>query len=213
MNVDLDYFLNKVLPFAPGCPEPTAFQHIVNAAQDFCEETKLWRMEGQEFELGEFPNVLAAPSDALVYDIERCDFNGRKLDPASIGWLDDRYPTWRNDGPDMWTGMPRYFTQTQPDTIRVTPAPMTEEKIVKVWARLKPADDAESLPDFIAYKHSNTIAWGALAKILLLPKQDFTDPERAMYFKGEFDTALGRASSSAQVGQQNAPIRTKANFF
>src|SRR5471032_2344557 len=114
-TVDLDAFLTKVLPYAPGCPEPTAFEHIRDAAAEFCEETKLWRFE-QEFTLGDDPNFCATPTDAVIHDIERCDFNGRRLLPAGVEWLDDRYPTWRSDT-NLWTGQPQWFTQTEPDTI------------------------------------------------------------------------------------------------
>lgn len=205
---DIEDFLTKVLPFAPGCPEPTAIEHIRNAAIEFCEETRLWRSE-DTFEVGDDPNVVCTPQGAVIHDIERCDFNGKRLDPASISWLDEHHPDWRSDEFKL-QGPPRYFTQVCPDTVRVVPF---QQGRLKVWLRLKPAEDAEQVPDFIATQHRSTIGWGALAGILMLPNQTFTDPNRATYFQAKFDQSLGRKSKLKATGQQRAPIRTKAQFF
>lgn len=205
---DLEDFLPKVLPFAPGCPEPTAFEHIRNAAMEFCEETKLWRAE-DTFDVGDDPNVVCTPQGAVIHQIERCDFDGKRLDPAGIGWLDEHHPDWRSDEFKL-EGRPQYFTQICPDTVRVVPH---QQGRLKVWLRLKPSEDADQLPDFIAAQHRNLIGWGALAGILMLPNQPFSDPNRATYFQGKFDQALGRKSKLQATGQQRAPIRTKASFF
>ncbi|AEZ50870.1 hypothetical protein DC1_00052 [Burkholderia phage DC1] len=207
---DLDDFLTKVLPFAPGCPEPTAFEHIRAAARDFCETTRLWRFD-DTFELGDDPNVMCTPQDAVIHEIERCDFNGKKLDPASLDWLDDRYPDWRSET-QLWTGQPQFFTQVCPDTVRVVPAPL-EQGSVKVWLRLKPSEDCEQLPDFLFREHGTLISWGALGSILMLPNQTFSNPNQAVFFQGKFDNALGRKSKLQAAGQQRAPVRTKATFF
>lgn len=205
---DLEDFLMKVLPFAPGCPEPTAIEHIRNAAIEFCEETRLWRSE-DTFEVADDPNIVCTPQGAVIQDIERCDFDGQKLEPVGVGWLDEHYPDWRSDT-FMTEGRPKFFTQTRPDTVRVVPS---KPGRVKVWLRLKPAEDAEQVPDFIATQHRNTIGWGALAGILMLPNQTFSNPNSATYFQAKFDQSLGRKSKLKATGQQRAPIRTKAQFF
>jgi hypothetical protein len=210
---DLDAFLSKVLPYAPGCPEPVAFEHIRNAAIEFCEETKLWRSD-DAFELADDPNILCAPTDAAILDIERCDWNGKRLEPATIGWLDDRYPDWRSST-NLWQGEPSWFTQLAPDTIRVVPMPYDDAspRTVGVSLRLKPSEDAELLPDFLAEHHRTLIGWGALAGILMLPNQTFSAPDRAQYYQAKFDQGLGRKSKLQQKGQQRGPVRMKANFF
>lgn len=205
---DIEEFLPKVLPYAPGCPEPTAIEHLRNAAIEFCEETKLWRFD-DTLETGDDPNVVCTPSGAVIHQIERCDFNGKRLEPASVGFLDDAHPDWRSDEFRL-DGVPRFFTQVCPDTVRVVPH---QQGRLKVFLRLKPAEDAEQLPDFIATQHRSLIGWGALASILMVPGQPFTDPSRAVYFQAKFDQALGRKSKLQAAGQQRAPIRTKASFL
>lgn len=209
---DLEAFLPKVLPMCPGVPEPVALEHIRNACIAFCEETKLWKYE-DTFAIGAEPNVTCAPQGAVIHDIERCDWNGLRLDPATTGWLDDRYPDWRSDT-QLWTGQPAWFTQLEPDTIRVVPmSNTTPAGTLSVWLRLKPSEDADQVPDFIASQHAALIGWGACAGILMLPKQSFTDPDRAQYYQAKFDQGLGRKSKLQQAGQQRGPIRTKAFYF
>ncbi|CAB3972340.1 MULTISPECIES: hypothetical protein [Burkholderia] len=208
---DIDEFLTKVMPFAPTCPEPTAIEHIRAAARDFCEMTRLWRFD-DTFQIGDDPNVVCTPCGAVIHEIERCDYNGKKLDPASLDWLDDRHPNWRSDT-QLWTGQPKWFTQVEPNTVRVVPAPIEPDGNIKVWLHLKPSEDADQLPDFLARDHMTIISWGALANILMLPKQPFTDTNMAVFFSGKFDAALGRKSKLQSSGQQRAPVRSKANFF
>lgn len=208
---DIEEFLPKILPFAPGCPEPTAFEHLRSAARDFCEETRLWRFD-DTFQLGNDPNIVCAPQGAVIHEIERCDYNGQKLDPQSLDWLDDHYPQWRSDV-DTWQAEPQWFTQVCPDTVRLVPMPPDLGGNIKVWLRLKPSEDCEVLPDFMFREYGTLLSWGALASILMLPNQTFSDPNRATFFAGKFDQALGRKSKLQAMGQQRAPIRTKATFF
>jgi hypothetical protein len=213
---DLEDFLPKILPFAPGCPEPTAFEHLRNAAQDFCEETRLWRFD-DTFTFGDDPNIVCAPQGSVIHEFERCDYNGYKLEPRSLDWLDDHYPDWRSDT-NAEPGDPVWFTQICLDTVRLVPAPSLVDPdnppgTVHVWLRLKPSDDCDQLPDFLASQYSNLISWGALANILMLPNQTFSNPNMAAYFQGKFDQGIGRKSKMQSIGQQRAPIRTKANFF
>lgn len=208
MMTDLTDFLSKVLPYAPGCPEPVALEHIRNAAIEFCEETRLWRFD-DSFDTGDDPNIVCVPQGATIHEIERCDFNGRKLEPRGLDWLDEHMPDWRSDE-RMTEGAPLYFTQVCPDTIRVAPHAQGR---VKVWLRLKPSEDADQLPDFLAAQHKSVIGWGALANILLLPGQPFSSLDAAALFRVRFDRALGRTSKRQVTGQQRAPIRTTPHFF
>lgn len=213
--IDIEDFLTKVLPLCPGVPEPVAIEHVRNAARDFCEATKLWRWD-DEFDLGDDPNSLCSPQDSVIHKIERCDWNGRRLTPETVGNMDDRRADWDSSDPDrMWRGEPQYYLQTAIDTIRLAPFPYDDADPRKVKLRLilVPSEDAEMLPDFLYDHYRTTLAWGAAGSILMLDGQNFSNPEKGIYYQGKFDAALGRKSSLQQKGQQQGPIRTKANFF
>ncbi|MNZ92974.1 hypothetical protein D3C78_1120230 [compost metagenome] len=84
---------------------------------------------------------------------------------------------------------------------------------LKLSTFLRPSEDADQLPDFIAQLYRQVIADGALAEILMLPGQPFTAPDRAQFYSMRFEAKLGELSSRTIKGQQRAPARTRAQFF
>ena len=203
-----DDFMPMLLASAPGCPYPTAISALRQAAIQFCETTRLWKCE-DEFDVdGESCGHICVQSGAELYEIESVYFNGGKLDAASTTYLDRVQPRWREDR--QGTGAPSYFTQTEPDTIAVVPSGTGR---VKVIAYLRPAEDADELPDVLSLKHRRSIVSGALAEVLLIPGQSFFSPDLAAVHSARFQTALNRNFNLNIRGQQRAPTRSRYRFF
>ena len=118
-------------------------------------------------------------------------------------------PNWRSGGVKS-DSKPKYVTQTEPNTIRLVPFQAGD---VKLSLFLKPAQDADELPDFLADQHRETIAWGALGRILLIPNQSFTNPEMGAAFGQAFQQKLDGKSTMGVTGQQRAPVRTRPSFL
>jgi hypothetical protein len=203
---DFDALFPHVMPYAPGCPEPTAMQHLRNAAAELCETSRLWRST-DDFDVTEGEqSILVAPSGADIFEIEYASIDGQKLRPVSRAWLDEQLPQWRT-----LTGTPpKYITQDEPDTVRLVPSGAGR---LSLEYYLTISDDAEQLPDFIVDKYARAVADGALAMILLLPKKSFTDPAMAAVFQSRWDSVLGKSGRANLKGQQRAPVRTRAQFF
>lgn len=203
----LDEFLQHINIYAPGCAAPTAYFGIRQAAIRFCERTRLWRFEDYFEVQGTESESMFAPSGSVVNDIEAAWFDGQKLEPKTVDWLDVNYDGWR-DG--SMTGQPKYITQTEPNTLRVVPAaPGT----VKLSLILKPAQDCDELPDFMADQFREVIANGALSYILIIPNQSFTNPDMANGFGATFQGDLARLATAGSTGQQRARVRTRGSFF
>jgi len=203
---DLDVFLPSIMPYAPGCPEPTAFSAIINAAQKFCERTRLWR-DSDSFEVtGDDCNVVCVPEGAELLEIEAATFNGKPLDPIAYADLQRDYPTWRTHDGD-----PRFVSQASMDSVVL--APRGHGGTLHLSLYLKPSNEAEQLPDFLAKHYLRVIADGALGEILMLPMQSFTDPERGQFYALRFVQKLDSLSTSNIKGQQRAPARTRPSFF
>lgn len=203
---DLDAFLPLIRQFAPGVADPTAFGFIREAAITFCERTRLWRYEYDEDITGQ--DDLFAPSGATIFEIETVRFNNEPLDKATPQHLDEVLPTWRTD-----TGLanvPRYITQLAPDTLRLVPQASGH---INLYLTLKPAEDADTLPDFLAQKYRKAIADGALSHILMIPNQSFTNPDLAGYFATLFQQRLDSLSTIGAVGQMRAKPRVRGQFF
>lgn len=207
----LDSFLPEVRPWAPGVPDYTAFKAIRNAAIQFCERTRLWKWETTQPVLAAAPATFAIPMPAgsAVIELEIAKFGDAELEPESTEDLDDILPGWRTD--TIGTGMPRYITQIEQNTLRLVPAPM-EDGSLYLCLRLKPSQTANQLPDFLN-DYAECIGWGALGRILTVPGQSYTNPDMATYYMSLFNAKTDSLSTKGTTGQQAARKRTKARFF
>ena len=202
----IDDFLPLILPRAPGCPEPIAFDAIRQAAIEFCERTRIWR-DTDQFMADEFGDIFA-PAQSVVYQIEDARFDGRRLTPIGVQDLNGMYPDC--DWTTKTGEQPQYVTQLHPDTIKVVPS---MSGMVTLTMLLKPTNNAQELPDFIFDQYARTIADGALAEILMIPGQPYTNPQGGAMYSQRFQQRLDSLQVQGIKGQQCAPIHTKASFF
>jgi hypothetical protein len=203
--IDLDVFLPRILPYAPGCAEPTAFASIIKAAQTFCERTRLWRDRDQFNVTPSSCNVVCAPNGAELFEIESARFNGSDLEPIALADLDAKHPTWRQ----MSAGAARWITQTEPGSVLLVP---TTTGTLELSTLLRPADNAEQLPDLFS-QYTQVIADGALGDILMLPAQSFSNPDLAQFYSMRFDNRINELFNRTIKGQQRAPVRSRPRFF
>lgn len=205
----LDEFLPNIRMYAPGVADPTAYFAIRQAAIEFCERTRAWRFEDEFAVAADDYEGLLAPANSVIHEIEDVWFNGVKLKRKTPEQLDVIARDWRS-GAVKPEGAPAYVTQLEQNTITLVPFGTGS---VKLSLFLKPSQDADELPDFLADQHRETIAWGALARVLLIPNQSFTNPEMGAAFGQAFQGKLDGKSTLGITGQQRASVRTKASFF
>lgn len=204
---DIELIYPLIMPFAPGAADPTMNTWIRQAARDFCERTRLWRYQDELTVTANESESIPTPFGSVVHEIEEAYFDGQMLRRVSPAWLDEHEKLWRLAA---LTGKSRYITQTEPGTIRLVPG---AAGTVKLFVYLKPSDEATDLPDFIIDKYRELIAHGALARILMIPNQSFSNPQMATYWQQRFDTKLDNLFAKGSSGEQRAPHRTKASYF
>lgn len=205
----LDVLLPNIRMYAPGVADPTAYFAIRQAAIEFCERTRSWRYEDLFSISAQDAEAIFAPSKSVIHDIDAVFFDGVKLKPKTPVQLDAIMPAWRS-GSEKPNSFPMYVTQTEQNTITLVPA---SAGTLNISLFLKPAQDADQLPDFLVDQYREPIAWGALSRILLIPNQSFTNVEMAAAFGQAFQQKLDGKSTMGAVGQQRAPVRTKASFI
>ncbi len=203
--IDFDFFMPLIKTRAQGVPEPIAINAIRNAATEFCIRTKIWRGTDQ-FYATNIDSIALPPNSDLV-EIADARFNGVRLEPVSFDEMNDRFPNtdWQN----MTGDNPKYFTQTELNTIKVIP---TCEGYVDLSLILKPSARAKQLPDCMT-AYTQTIADGALGEIMSVPNQTYTSSELAIFHMQRFNSQLDRLSSIGITGQIRARIRTKPSYF
>lgn len=204
---DIDEILPHVLQYAPGCSALTAYFGIRQAAIDFCERTRLWRYE-DDFDIdGEDAECITTPYGSVLYEIELVQFDGEDLCPQTTAWMDSNCQGWRAGELE---GLPNYVVQTEPNTLRVVP---WQAGHINLFLWLKPSDDATELPDFIIDQHRKTISHGALAYILAMPGQPFSNDAKAAEFGALFTSKLDSLKRASSRGQQRGRTRTRAHFM
>ena len=146
---------------------------------------------------------MAVPSGAVLFEIEWAKFDNRELE-AKIPDVD----TWHHQ--DQAYAYPRYITQVNPSCVSIEPHAEGE---LMISLFLKPSQETDILPDFLVSHMARNIADGALATLLLLPNQPFTNPQMAMAFEAKFQASLDKNFDFNLRGQQRARKRTRANYF
>lgn len=200
---EIEELLPQVIPYAPGCADPTAIQHIRDAAVRFCERTRCWRHIDTFKTTKSHNQIMAVPSGAVLFEIEWAKFDDRELE-AKIPDVD----TWHHQ--DQAYAHPRYITQVNPSCVSIEPHAEGE---LMISLFLKPSQETDILPDFLVSNMARNIADGALATLLLLPNQPFTNPQMAMAFEAKFQASLDRNFDFNLRGQQRARKRTRPNYF
>lgn len=200
---EIEDLLNQVMPYAPGCAEPTAIHHLRDAAVRFCERTRCWRHIDTFQTRNTHHEVMAVPSQAVLYEVEWAKFDGRELECTTP---DIR--TWHKQ--EEAYAFPRYLTQVNPTCLSIEPHAQGE---LSISAYLKPSPTADLLPDFLVTHFGQDLAHGALATLLLLPNQPFSNPQLAMAFEAKFQASLDKNFDFNLRGQQRARKHTRARYL
>ncbi len=209
---DLDDFLTQINIKAPGCPAPSAYIAIRQAAREICERSKLWR-HSSEMVIADLDDINFTPPDgSLVMDFESVLFRvgdgaDCELEAKTVDWMDKCMRGWRRG---LIEGYPRFFSQLNMGTLRIAPV---DTGILTVNCYLKPTMDCEELPDFLFQQYAEVIAWGALGRILSTPEQPFTDFATGAGYLDLFNRKLDSIAFKGTTGQQRARTRSRGKFM
>lgn len=213
--------LPLVIPQAPGVSEMAAEQALRIAAAEFCVKTRLWREIFTATIYDEAEPVLV-PDHCVLHEIESAYWEGQTpLTPVRFAATspEDRSVNCPNPG------TPVYITQSAHNTITVVPFAIGD---LTITAIMKPAEGPEFgvlyegqtaqdrqnvIPAFMFQQYANTIADGALARLLLTPKTEWYDPQRAAVHQTKFDTSTDGLINAPIKGQHRAQRRTRSHWF
>lgn len=162
----------------------------------------------------------AAATTTLIKRIVQLKWNdGQNIIFKTIGQLDNMDLNWR-----VTTGsVPRYFTvdgeSSNPAAdiggvvTRLVPIPAVDDptlQITPLMVIVTPVHSGDglltsdvgnlpSMPDRIYNAFRETIVAGALAKMLVIPKRDWTDKGLAAYYTKQYEDGIVRATSIADA--------------
>jgi hypothetical protein len=192
-------FAPYILPYAGGCPEPLLELHTRLAAIDFCRRTlcdtrTLDPIQGFDQNVVE----LDLPPETVIVKIKAVEVDTR--DRAIVSPAMGRsYVRSKHPGEFCFT----------PDNrnLHIYPAP-TETVFVVPDVALMPSLQATGLLDEIANEYMHDIAHGALARILMVPNQTFSDPNSAVVHANAFKARVN--TIAAKIGRGIANSKTQS---
>jgi hypothetical protein len=204
--------LPEVAVHAPNCPEPALISAIRNACIEFCNATQI---------LTQDMDAISVVSNEAVYDIDAgagvdvvkvlqpLYFKGKKLESFSTlgvqAWTD-----WQaHTAPE-----PTAFTCFKPNEITLYPKPTADAdlaltgRIVLAPSRASISADAGMLSDYRV-----ELAAGALAHILAIPDQPYTNLQLAAVYGHTFASAKANGAITVRSAFMNAPLRVRFPGF
>lgn len=214
----LGVFLPHVIPHCPSCPDPVALHMLRRAAQRFCERTKAWRYTATQAISANGP-VVVTPTPSQIVEIESATFDGADLSPSTFVYADPEQLTGQ-----VSTGRPLRITQVGPGSVQIEPFTAGTLR-VSLFLKPRPGrslsgdpsdplrDTLDMVPAFLFDQHADAIAAGALALILAIPDQAFTNLQMAGAYGATFEAACVELEAVSRRGQQRAPRRVPARWL
>lgn len=198
--------LEMILPYANGCPDVTAIFHLRRASIEFFQRTLAWKQRLATIDTVADQDVYSfgIPSQATIAKIIRYEFDGKEADVVD-GTLGQSLTINQSSGEAIWTEDRVAFN--------VTPIPAEAGKKMAFQVALKPSHSATTIPTTMWEQYIQYLCLGALAGILDVPGQTFTDPGRAATYRSQFEAAINRTGAQASKSFSRARLSSRAHYF
>lgn len=203
-------FYPDVLIELPGAPLPLVDHWLRNAAIEFCERSKAYRLDLAALDTvaAQMGYAVTPPDGLEPIEILSVTYDGEPLTVQAPGALSDRYGDWQAE-----VGTPEYFTQQDGATLLLVPAPADAAvAALKIKAAVKPSPTATGIDDWLFSRWRTAIASGCKAHLLLMADKPWSNPDRATLNAGRFEEAIAKATGDANNGFVRATPRFGGSF-
>jgi hypothetical protein len=213
---DYDTLLPEVLPDVPGCSEPIAIRAIRNATRDLCRRSFLVKVPivDQVVVAGEARVLISVPTGTELIHLREVSLDGydvthRSTDALDLSWRDeqarqivfkDYHYRGFNPNPDGWSviEMDRpslYHVEMADDGARIRLVGIPRQSYTSLAYKLvlQPNRVAASFYTWVLDGYYETIAAGAIAELLSMPKKDWSDIAAAIPFRSRFNDGIADA--------------------
>jgi hypothetical protein len=218
MTVAFSAFFPFVLPNANGVPDTLAEQAILHSAIDFCMQTDIiQQVLTASVVANQQDYTVVAPTDMKLARILFVGHEGRELVSVSPNEV---YSDTALRGAAIGTAEPRegtpycYFTKT-PNTLTFSLFPIPDTALtggLTVKASFAPTNTATTLDELLYDDWAEVIAFGALARLMSMPGQQFTSPAAASYGMA-YRTAIAQGRRLKNQGQLPGSLRVTPRRF
>lgn len=199
--MQLDSLIGAILIQARGCSDMLAVDALRRSAIQLCEQTQAWRETiTQQAKTQDVDLDIPAHSRAAA--IRRVFVGEDEILPMAPD----------NINPFAASSTPRGYFRVSENVLRLIPAPDAPVTLT-VEAVLAPTYTANTIPDDLADRCRMALIWGALAYLLAIPGQTWTQPELAGAYLHMFEQEAAKVSLQDVKGRVRATLRSRASFF
>lgn len=212
-------FLPFVLPAVPGCSDPMAEQAVLSACIEFAgrslavqENTIASVVVGvTEYDVDESAMQQLAKVLAVYYYDQPLKKRSREMVTSGFAARGEDIPgyTAASGTPTEW------FCRNVADAVVSVhpPASASAEDALTVVSAYVPTRSATRVADVLYTDYAEDIAAGAIARLLIVPGQPFTNPALYPMYQGKFSSATHQAANLVRVGIGAASSRVNPGFF
>lgn len=203
----IDEFLPRLAPYIAGCPTPMMRQALLDSAVAFCEDSMALRQRldtvMQPAGLGEVD--LDLPAQQGVARLLAVWANGVKLVTIAA-----------EDAPERGTsGAPTgYYTRRNDSEFQLILHPTPDQPCgVNVEVALRPLYGATQVEDDLFNLWMPAIIAGAMARLLAIPDQPFSNLSLVPMYAAEFTRLTAKARSEGAYGRVRSNLRVQMRPF
>lgn len=208
-----DTFLPRVLIDAYGCPEIVAVQAIRDSVIEFCVRSNFIQRDHDPITAtaGVSDYDLEPPNGQLVIKILKCWFRTSELSPIAPDYVNT--PAFYNseipeNAPLLAT--PLSFTQKDERTFSIYPIPKdTVVSGLTLRVSLKPTRSSTFCEDSLYEDYAETIAHGALSKLLASPGKAYLNVAAAGMHSSAFNSGINEARQRASRGHVRSGMQVR----
>jgi len=168
-------FTPSILPYVPGCPDMTVERYLARVVTDFFERTQAWQVNlvGGTTNTPFVVLTSGIPVDCRLTHCYELRYQDSPLDPSTVQNMFRSYPS---EG----SGNPRLFVMRDDDALVVLPYPadVTAGEYAGRGA-VTPKLENTALPDLLYDKYEEALVFGTLARLQMMPQQDWTNVKLA----------------------------------
>lgn len=200
-------FLPDVLPFVQGCPTALAERAILHSVREFCEFSGIW-WEDQlidtvtdEVTTGVY-QLAAATAGAEILSVKDPIYHQDQTALLKTPeWLQENYASdWRT----KTSTRAKYYTMPTKTRLQLVPYPTVAGVAdLRVTLLLRPALVSPYIGQLVLDEYSESISWGARARLKNDPSQDWFDKGSTVELIARFEQAKDRAKSLAKAMGQD----------
>ena len=207
-----DFFPN-ILPEVPGVAEAVAENAVRNAVIEFCEKSLILQRDHDPITVVQ--NIvdydLEPPTGYIVVKVMKAWLENAELTPLAPDFVREASVYNRLfSSYEANTDRPRAYLQKDERTISVWGVPDKNYKSgLTLRVALKPTRASTSVESVILEDYAETIASGALYRLMMSAGKPYTNAELAAVHKGLFQQGINVARQRATHGQVRSTLSVK----